>query len=98
MWLQSIDNANLCFIVFDPREFVSDYSVTIDENIRRALDIKEDSVLDYLSMALIPEDYKNTTINLKSPLVVNSDNKRAVQVIAQENYPIKFPAFKKEEA
>ena len=60
--------------------------------------IKEDSVIDYLSMAVIPDDYLKTTVNLKSPLVVNSDNNKAAQVIAQENYPIKFPALKKEEA
>lgn len=98
MWLQSLDNENLCFIVFDPREFVVDYAVTIDEETKAALDIKEDSVIDYLSMAVIPDDYLKTTVNLKSPLVVNSDNNKAAQVIAQENYPIKFPALKKEEA
>lgn len=98
MWLQSLDNENLCFIVFDPREFVADYAVTIDEEAKAVLELKEDSVIDYLSMAVVPEDYLNTTVNLKSPVIVNSDNNRAVQVIAQENYPIKFPALKKEEA
>jgi flagellar assembly factor FliW len=98
MWLQSLDNENLCFIVFDPREFVQDYAITIDDDTRKALEIKDSSVLDYLSMALVPEDYQNTTVNLKSPIVINADNNRAAQVIAQESYPIKFPAFKKEES
>ncbi|MGN0554022.1 MAG: flagellar assembly protein FliW [Oscillospiraceae bacterium] len=97
MWLQSIDNQNLCFIVFDPKEFVPDYSVELDAESKELLGA-DGAELDYLCMAVVPNEYINTTINLKSPIVINSAAKKGVQVIAAENYPLKFPAFKKEEA
>lgn len=97
MWLQSVDNPNLCFIVFDPREFVPDYSVELDRETKELL--KADGAeLDLLCMAVVPDEYINTTLNLKSPIVINSEAKKGVQVIAAENYPLKFPAFKKEGA
>lgn len=97
MWLQSVDNPNLCFIVFDPREFVPDYSVELDKETKELL--KADGAeLDLLCMAVVPDEYINTTLNLKSPIVINSVAKKGVQVIAAENYPLKFPAFKKEGA
>ena len=97
MWLQSVDNPNLCFIVFDPREFVPDYSVELDKDTKELL--KADGAeLDLLCMAVVPDEYINTTLNLKSPIVINSEAKKGVQVIAAENYPLKFPAFKKEGA
>lgn len=97
MWLQSVDNPNLCFIVFDPREFVPDYSVELDKETKELL--KADGAeLDLLCMAVVPDEYINTTLNLKSPIVINSEAKKGVQVIAAENYPLKFPAFKKEGA
>ncbi|MCI5945352.1 MAG: flagellar assembly protein FliW [Oscillospiraceae bacterium] len=97
MWLQSVDNPNLCFIVFDPREFVPDYSVELDKETKELL--KADGAeLDLLCMAVVPDEYINTTLNLKSPIVINSTAKKGVQVIAAENYPLKFPAFKKEGA
>ncbi len=97
MWLQSVDNPNLCFIVFDPREFVPDYSVELDKETKELL--KTDGAeLDLLCMAVVPDEYINTTLNLKSPIVINSEAKKGVQVIAAENYPLKFPAFKKEGA
>lgn len=97
MWLQSVDNPNLCFIVFDPREFVSDYSVELDKETKELL--KADGAeIDLLCMAVVPDEYINTTLNLKSPIVINSEAKKGVQVIAAENYPLKFPAFKKEGA
>lgn len=97
MWLQSVDNPNLCFIVFDPREFVPDYSVEIDGETRKLLEA-DGAELDLLCMAVVPDEYINTTLNLKSPIVINSTAKKGVQVIAAENYPLKFPAFKKEGA
>lgn len=97
MWLQSIDNQNLCFIVFDPKEFVPDYSVELDEQTKETL-AADGAELDYLCMAVVPDEYINTTINLKSPIVINSAAKKGVQVIAAENYPLKFPAFKKGES
>ncbi len=95
-WLQSVDNENLCFIVFDPRKIVSDYSVTADEECLAAAELKNDASVQYLVLAVVPEEYKDTTINLKSPILVNTEKMLAVQTIAAENYPIKFPIFKKE--
>ena len=50
----------------------------------------------YLVLAVVPEEYKDTTVNLKSPIMINTEKMLAVQTIAAENYPIKFPIFKKE--
>lgn len=97
MWLQSLDNENLCFIVFDPRDFAADYSVTPDSEALEALGAENGFAPDYLVIAVIPDEYVNTTVNMKSPIVVNSEKRTAVQIIAQESYPIKYPAFKKEE-
>lgn len=97
MWLQSLDNENLCFIVFDPKEFSADYKVTMDDEAKKAIGMTDSSVIDYLAIAVIADDYIDSTVNLKSPIVVNSDNNTAVQVIAPESYPLKFLVFKKEE-
>lgn len=95
-WLQSLDNENLCFIVFDPEQIVKDYSVTADEDCSQAIEKKRETSIRYLSLAVVPEEYKNTTVNLKSPIMINVDKMLAAQVIASEDYPIKFPIFKKE--
>ena len=97
MWLQSIDNSSLCFIVYNPLEFVDDYSVSIDLDTKKILEINKDTEVDFLVIAVIPQDYEDTTVNLKSPIVVNSATSIAAQIIAAEQYPIRFPIFKKEE-
>ncbi|MBD5139611.1 MAG: flagellar assembly protein FliW [Ruminococcus sp.] len=93
-WLQSVDNENLCFIVFDPCQIVSDYSVTADDESLKAAQFGKDPHPHYLTLAVVPEEYKDTTVNLKSPILVNTQKMLAAQIIAAENYPIKFPIFK----
>ncbi len=97
-WLQSLDNENLCFIVFDPEQIVKDYSVTAGEESAAAIEKNRKTRIKYLSLAVVPEEYKNTTVNLKSPIMINADKMLAAQIIASEDYPIKFPIFKKEGA
>lgn len=95
-WLQSVDDEDLCFIVYDPEQLTDNYSVTADEESLSAVSAKNGDKLRYLVLAVVPEEYKNTTVNLKSPIIINTDKMLAAQVIAAENYPIKFPIFKKE--
>lgn len=97
MWLQSTAKENLCFIVFDPKELCEDYSITVAKDDLDTIDYSEGHSVEYLALAVIPQDYKDTTVNLKSPLVVDNSTKKAVQTIAQESFPLKFSVYKKEE-
>ncbi len=92
-WLQSVDTESLCFIVFDPKKIVSDYSVTADPQSLSVLGTEQG--LQYLVLAVVPGEYRDTTVNLKSPILIDPEKMLAVQTIAAENYPIKFPIFKK---
>lgn len=98
MWLQSVDSKDICFIIFDPFVSCPDYSVTLSESEKKLLDIEGSSdKIEYLVIGVVPDRYEDTTVNLKSPIAVNTETNTAVQIIAPEKYPIKFPLFKKEE-
>lgn len=97
MWLQSTENENVCFIIFNPLEFCGDYSITISEEEKKLLGADgSNDKLEFLVIAVVPEKYEETTVNLKSPIVVNTANNKALQIIVPENYPIRFPLFKRE--
>ncbi|MCL2053907.1 MAG: flagellar assembly protein FliW [Oscillospiraceae bacterium] len=95
MWLQCLDNSELCFIVFNPSELVSGYSVNIAD---ADMDIVgREGEIGYLCIAVIPDNYLKTTVNLKSPIILNSVGRLAVQIVAYEDYNIKHPVFSKGE-
>ena len=86
-WLQCIDNIRPCFIVFDPWLICKDYEITLNSGEKAMLGVNDKTNLQVLCIARVPEDYKETTVNLKSPIVINMDTKKAAQVILPKNYP-----------
>jgi flagellar assembly factor FliW len=92
MWLQSTVNGNLCFIVYNPFDMIVNYELD-EEQLLRELEVGEDTNVLILCIAVIPEDHKKTTINLKSPVVINLDTKTAKQIVLDADYPVRFPIF-----
>ncbi len=94
MWLQNADAVVPCFIVFKPMELIAGYSPEpLDEDVE-AIKIDEGDEVEVLSIAVIPDNYKKATINVKSPIIVNRNKKLAVQAILPQDYDIKYPLYR----
>ncbi|NPV69694.1 MAG: flagellar assembly protein FliW [Firmicutes bacterium] len=94
MWLQSLDDPALAFVVTDPSAFVPGYKPEIDRDSLRTLGVESPSDLKYLSIAVVPADPSRTTINLRAPIAVNHGNRVAVQVVTlNPDNPLKFRVF-----
>ena len=49
-------------------------------------------------MATIPEDVKETSVNMKAPLIINSVSRKGVQLIVENpEYEIKHKLIRQEE-
>lgn len=93
MWLQSAEDSALCFIVFSPTALFDDYHPVFEDEELADLEFTNEQDLILLSIAIIPEDYSQTTVNLKSPIVLNTVSHRAKQVILSEDYLLRAPIF-----
>ncbi len=96
-WLQSAEEPELAFVVVNPRLFVEDYKLVMDEIDWGLLEVAEgDEVMD-LAIVNIPEDIHNMTMNLLGPIVINATKRIAIQGISMNNaYGTKVPLFTKE--
>lgn len=97
VWLQSVDEEAVRFIMVDPATVSDSYRPKLSPETMRMLG--EEEYMCWL-IAVIPADFKKATVNLKSPVVVNPSRMVAAQVILEEDFPIRFPLFHagKEEA
>ncbi|MDR2532164.1 MAG: flagellar assembly protein FliW [Oscillospiraceae bacterium] len=95
-WLQSADALIPCFVVFDPTIIDGNYQVALTESEKALLDIKDDTNLRYLVIAKVPENFRETTVNMKSPIVINSDLNTAAQFILPHDYTFRLPIYKAE--
>jgi flagellar assembly factor FliW len=94
-WLQSIEDENVTFVITDPFLFVEKYDFEIDDHTVDQLKIESPEDLMIYTMAIIPESVEDITINLKSPLVLNIKERKAKQIILNEDYPYKYEIFNK---
>lgn len=88
VWLQSVDNPHICFILADPKIVEDNYNPRLSPEVRGALG--EGDYLFWL-VVVVAENFRDSTINMKSPVVVNLHTKRAVQTILEEDYPLRRP-------
>lgn len=92
MWFQCVDAPQPCFVVYDPTKFYPDYKFEISDEEQEALKIDETVPYRVLTVAIVPDDYKKTTINLRCPLVINLRDNLAAQIIL-EDYDFKYPIY-----
>lgn len=97
MWLQSLDHIDLCFIVFDPVMIDAGYKVSLNDSEKRLLKVKDGDEIRSLTIAKVPENFRETTVNMKSPIIINPENGLALQVILPHDYPFRYPIYAAEE-
>ena len=97
-YLQSVQSADLAFIVTDPFLFVENYDFELSSSDATSLNVKSDEDLadiSVLSIVTIPNDVDQTTINIMAPIVINHEAKVGRQVLLSEYSDTKFPLFRK---
>lgn len=97
MFLQSLDNMELSFVLIDPYAIFIDYNPILNEDDLYELKSTGTAELKYLVIAIIKEDIKESVVNLKSPIAINPDNRTAKQVILQNEYPLRYNIVSAEE-
>ena len=81
-WLQSSEDPNLAFAVIDPQRYFADYDVPVREELRDALRIDGMPRLQVWAICNLVGEW--LTANLLGPIVVNTANGLAEQVIQTE--------------
>ena len=96
-WLQSLDEPNFAMPVMDPNLVVNEYIPMFDRELLKPL--VEDLVPENLLMLVtvtVPKDITQTTVNLKAPIIVNVEERKAVQLISDDDaYSIKYAIYDK---
>lgn len=97
MWLQNTDDKYPCFIVFKIDEIINNYLPMPTKQDLETIGYEENDEIIYYSIAVIPEDCKKSTVNLKSPVVINVTKNLGAQIILPQNYEIKYKIYNQKE-
>ena len=93
-WMQSIQEPAFAMPVIDPLIIMPDYNPCIEDDLLKPLgDVKEENTLVLVTIT-VPHEIENMTVNLKAPIVINGENRKANQIITEdEQYAVKFPIY-----
>lgn len=88
--LQSTQTEALTFIVTNPYTITTNYNFELDEATIHALQIKDEKEVAVFAIVSLKETIAQSTLNLKAPIILNTTNKIAKQVILNnEEYAIR---------
>ena len=82
LWLQSVETPELAFVVTNPTLWVKGYQIPIRREQMDELGLES---LDGAEIFVIVNKYdRSLTANLQGPLVVNTANRRGMQIVLAE--------------
>ena len=92
-WLQSMDEPEIAFPVMDPLFVCAAYNPSVEDELLKNLGtIKEDN-LYVLVTVTVPQDIKELAVNLKAPIVINTDTRKASQIIVEDDLPVRYRIY-----
>ena len=70
-WLQSIEQKTICFILINPLEVCKDYAPVVMQDVLFTLQAAPEDELDCWGILVVGSDFRKSTVNLKSPILIN---------------------------
>ena len=92
-WLQSLDEGAFAIPVMNPTVVKEDYNPFVEEELLKPLGTVTPENLCVLVSVKVPQDITQMSVNLKAPFVVNVDTRIGVQLIVEDDYPVRYEIY-----
>jgi flagellar assembly factor FliW len=92
--LKVVPDGNPRFVLFEAGSVADRYVPALPRDVLALLGTNNPEDLSFFAVAVVPADIAGTTVNLRSPIVVNFKAGLAAQVVLESTgYPMRHPVF-----
>lgn len=93
-WLQSIQEPNFAMPVMDPLLVNAAYNPIVDDECFQDMgDLNAENMLVLVTLT-VPKELKQMSVNLRAPIIVNAEERKACQMILDgDEYPVKYMIY-----
>ena len=93
-WMQSIQEPAFAMPVVDPLSIIPDYNPDIEDELLKPLgSVTQDNMLVLVTIT-VPKEIEKMSVNLKGPIIINSEARKAGQLIIDDDkYQVKYPIY-----
>ncbi|MDD6193859.1 MAG: flagellar assembly protein FliW [Lachnospiraceae bacterium] len=93
MWFQSLDEPQFAMPVMEPNLVKPDYNPTVNDELLAPLGELTGENIYVLVTVTVPKDITKMCVNLKGPIVINTDTLLANQIVVEDDVEIRFPIY-----
>ena len=93
-WFQSMDDPQVAFPVIEPSRLFPSYSPTVDNSMLESLGEMKDESVYLLNTITVPKDIEKMAVNLKAPIIINTDTRKGCQLMGEDDYPVTRPIYR----
>lgn len=94
MWFQSMDEPQFAMPVIIPNYVVPDYNPIVNDELLEGLGELNEKNIYVITTISVPEDITKMTVNLKAPIVINTETLKGAQIIVEnEDALVRFPVY-----
>lgn len=93
MWLQSVEEPAMALTVIDPTIILETYDPEVAEDMVQTLGELNVENTFVLTTITVPHDITKMSLNLKAPIIINTDTNKACQVILEGEYQVKYAIY-----
>ena len=76
-----------------PNGLKSDYNPTVNDEMLQPLGKLKETNIYVLTTVTATADKRDASINLKAPIIINTDTNKGCQVIVEDDYPVKYNIY-----
>lgn len=92
-WLQSMDEGAFALPVMNPTLIEEGYDPYVEDELLKPLGELNATNLCVLVVVKVPSDIEKMSVNLKAPIVINVENCKGIQVIVEDDYPVRKEVY-----
>lgn len=93
VWLQSMDDGDIAMPVMIPTDLIPDYRPTVNNELLEKLGELTPENTYILVTVRIPADIKDISVNLKAPIIINTDSNKGSQVIVEDDFAVRHKIY-----
>ena len=93
-WLQSVEEPDFAMPIIKPWLVKEDYNPVVEDELLNGLgELTEENLVILLKMN-VPPDLTQMSVNLKAPIIINSDTRKGAQIVVEnQDYVIKYRVY-----
>lgn len=85
-WLQSTDRKSVCFVLTNPAILNDKYNPKFPNSVEKDLG---NGVKHTWLLTVINQNIEKSTVNLKSPIILNPETGKGLQIVLEQKFPLR---------